>query len=237
MDDEADHRPDRERERRPHIERLHGQADKGCPGQRTDDGADPPDAQLPSRTIGTQRRRIDHRSHDVEARLDAQHQEAGEECRGQQRGLRGQPRKPDRADHRHRENEHDCDGEEAMPLQPPAQGQRADGSAHLKQGAGERPGRRRQLGRRQQRWRPAQKKEKTHQIERKQQPQQRRDQRQSFAEQIDRIETRKLLLVFDHETCIRGYLEIRTDRGNERFHFAALALVQRHVFDRLRQAE
>ena len=35
MDDEADHRPDCERKRRPHIERLHRQADKGRPDQPT----------------------------------------------------------------------------------------------------------------------------------------------------------------------------------------------------------
>ena len=75
--------------------------------------------EFPARAVGAQRGRIDQRADDVDAGLDAEHAEAGKERRDQQRRLRGQSGITDRADHRHRDHEHDRDGEETVPLEPP----------------------------------------------------------------------------------------------------------------------
>ena len=102
------------------------------------------------------------------------------------RGVRGQAGIADGGDDRHRNDEQDRDGEEAVPLQPPAQHQRADRAADLKRGAGERRRRLRQLGSGEQRRRPADEEEIAHQVEGEQQPDQRRDQPHAVTEQIDR---------------------------------------------------
>ena len=89
----------------------------------------------------------------------------------------------DRRHHRHCDDEQDRYRQEPVSLQPPAQQQRAHGTADLKHGTGERDGRGGQLGGGHQRRRPAEEKEVAHQVEREQQPQQRRDDGQALAEQ------------------------------------------------------
>src|SRR6185437_8406169 len=236
-DHEAYDRADDEGQRRPHIKSLHRHADEQSADQRPDDRPDAADAEFPAGAVGAQRGRIDQRADHVDRRLDAEHEEAGEEDRDQKRRLRRQAGIADGADDRHRQDEHDGDGEEAVLLQPPAQHQRADRAADLQARAGERDGRRRQLSRRHQGRRPADEEEVTHQVEREQQPQQRRDQLQALTEQVLRIEALHLLLVFDDEARIRRHGGAGVDRADGGDHLVALALVQRHELDRLGETE
>ena len=74
-------------QRRPHIKLLHRQADEQGARERPDDRAEAAEAELPARAVGAQRRRIEHGADHVDADLDAEHDEAGEERRGQQGGL------------------------------------------------------------------------------------------------------------------------------------------------------
>ena len=233
----ADDGADDEGKRRPHVEILDRKTDEQGSHQRPYDRADPSQAQLPSRSVGAQRRRVDQRTGHVEAGLNAQDAEAGEECCGQQCGLGGQSCKADRADQRDGDHEHDRYGEKTVPLEPPAQHQRPHCAADLQHGAGESRRRRRELGGGEQRGGPAEKKEVAHQVEGEQQPQQRSNKREPVAEEIGRIETRKLRLALDHEPGVGRHFEVRPDRRDELFHLAALAFADRHELDRFRQAE
>jgi hypothetical protein len=60
---------------------------------------------------------------------------------------------------------------------------------------------------------------------------------ETVLEQISRVEPGKLLLVFDHEVGVGRHLEVRPDLGNQPPHPGAMAFVQRHELDRLRQSE
>ena len=123
--------PTRRRAARPATRRKRAQ-------ERADDRAEPADAELPAGAVGSQRRRIDHRADDIDARLDAEHDSAGKEGGDQERGGRGQAGEADRRDDRDCNEEQKRDGQEAMPLQPPAQAQRADGAADLQRRARQR---------------------------------------------------------------------------------------------------
>ena len=133
MDGEAHDGRGGEWQRRPHVKLLHRKADEQGARERPDDRADASEAELPARSVGAERRRIEHCADHVDADLDPEHDEAGEECRGQQGRFRGHAGKADRADHRDREHEEKRDAEEAMPLQPPAKTQCADGAADLQE--------------------------------------------------------------------------------------------------------
>src|SRR5438105_1092064 len=78
-DQEADHRAEREGQRRPHVELRDRQRDEQAAEERPDDRAQPPDAELPARAVRAKRRRVDECAVDVDARLDTQDAETGEE--------------------------------------------------------------------------------------------------------------------------------------------------------------
>src|SRR5579862_802799 len=141
IDDEAEHGTESEGDGGPHIELLHRQADESGAEKRADDRADAADAELPARAVGAQRGRIDERARNVDAGLNAEHEEAREERGDHQRGLRADAEPADRSNDRHGEDEEDGDGEESPPIDPAAEQQRAERAADLQHGAGQRAGR------------------------------------------------------------------------------------------------
>src|SRR5207302_2159481 len=88
VDRGADHRAERERDRRPQVELLYGQRDEQASQERSDDRPQTPGAELPARAVGAQRRWIDERAGDINAGLDAEHAETREKARLELRGLR-----------------------------------------------------------------------------------------------------------------------------------------------------